>query len=60
MDLFPGMGEDEVIVGDTLNEGEAMEEEEPMEVVMSQETTSSQSESVLSDGSYSQDEASSS
>ena len=53
------LGEDEVIVGDTLNEGEAIEEEEPMEVVMSQETTSSQSEFILSDGSHSQDEASS-
>ena len=60
MDLFPGLGEDEVIVGDTLNEVEAMKEEEPMEVVMSQETTSSQSEFILSDCSYSQDEASSS
>ena len=35
-------------MGDTLNEGEAMKEEEPMEVVMSQETTSSQSEFILS------------
>ena len=60
MDLFPGLGEDEDIVGDTLNEGEAMKKEEPMEVVMSQETTSSQSEFILSDGLYSQDEASSS
>ena len=58
MDLFPWLGEDEVIVGDTLNEGEAMEEEEPRKVVMPQGTTSNQSEFVLSDGSYSLDEAS--
>ena len=57
--FFPGLGEDEVIVGDTLNEDEAMKEEQPMEVVMTQETTSSQSEFILSDGLYSQDEASS-
>ena len=39
---------------------EAMEEDEPVEVVISQETTSSQSEFIPSDVSHSQDEASSS
>ena len=44
MDLFPGLGDDEIIVENTL------EEEELMEVVMSQETSSRQSEFTLSDG----------
>ncbi|KAK2557339.1 hypothetical protein P5673_020442 [Acropora cervicornis] len=60
LDLFPEVGCGEFIMGDTLNEDEAMEEEEPMEVVMSQEITFSQLEFIPSDGSHSQDEASSS
>jgi len=60
LDLFPEVGFGEFIMGDTLNEDEAMEEEEPMEVVMSQETTFSQLEFIPSDGSHSQEEASSS
>ena len=62
LDLFPNLCEDEVIVGDTLN-GDgiiAVEDDEPMEVVISQETTSSQSEFIPSDDSLSHDEASSS